>query len=61
MPAESEGSPCDGNSSSSSSSSSGSTIGNLIERSETKYDDRGRVHRTIRYAVDRPRESWATH
>ncbi|MFN5625698.1 MAG: RHS repeat-associated core domain-containing protein, partial [Planctomyces sp.] len=26
--------------------------GNLIAKSETKYDDRGRVYRTIRYAVD---------
>lgn len=42
--------PC--TSSSSSSSSSGSTLGNLIARSETKFDDRGRVYQTIRYAVD---------
>ncbi|MEX2119699.1 MAG: hypothetical protein WD847_08900 [Pirellulales bacterium] len=26
--------------------------GNLLARSETKYDDRGRVFRTVRYAVD---------
>ncbi|MEJ7594318.1 MAG: hypothetical protein WKF77_22505 [Planctomycetaceae bacterium] len=26
--------------------------GNLIAKSETKFDDRGRVYRTIRYAVD---------
>src|SRR5206468_6664255 len=42
--------PC--GSSSSSSSSSGSGIGNLIARSETKFDDRGRVYQTIRYAVN---------
>ena len=42
--------PC--SSSSSSSSSSGSTLGNLIARSETKFDDRGRVYQTIRYAVN---------
>lgn len=28
------------------------STGNLIGRSETKYDDRGRVFQTIRYAVD---------
>jgi hypothetical protein len=43
--------PC-GSSSSSSSSSSGSGIGNLIARSETKFDDRGHVYQTIRYAVN---------
>jgi hypothetical protein len=42
--------PC--TSSSSSSSSSGSAFSNLIARSETKFDDRGRVYQTIRYAVD---------
>ena len=26
--------------------------GNLIAKSESKYDDRGRLYRTIRYAVD---------
>jgi hypothetical protein len=43
--------PCS-SSSSSSSSASGSTLGNLIARSESVFDDRGRVYRTIRYAVD---------
>ncbi len=28
------------------------TSGNLVSRSETKYDDRGRVYQTIRYGVD---------
>ncbi|MDP1797697.1 MAG: hypothetical protein Q8K78_09460, partial [Planctomycetaceae bacterium] len=44
--------PCGCSSSSSSSSSSGGTVGNLIARSETKYDARGRVFQSIRYGVD---------
>jgi len=43
---------CPGSSSSSSSSSSGSAEGNLVSRTETKYDPRGRVCQTIRYGVD---------
>ncbi|MCA9228669.1 MAG: hypothetical protein KDA47_23800, partial [Planctomycetales bacterium] len=39
-------------SSSSSSSSSGGTVGNLISRADTKYDARGRVYQTHRYAVN---------
>ena len=36
----------------SSSSSSGSSLGNLIARNEVLYDDRNRIYRTIRYAVE---------
>ena len=39
-------------SSSSSSSESSSTTGNLVTRSDTKFDDLSRIYQTIRYAVN---------
>jgi hypothetical protein len=43
---------CPDTSSSSSSSSSASGEGNLIARSETKFDDRNRVYQTVTYGVN---------